>query len=58
MNMKPYKPSKYGWIIGLIPGKPGITGHFVKINFLTTYNYPLLLTGFVLFAAGTTFKVF
>ena len=34
----------------------GIVGHFVSIDFLSTYNYQLLLAGFVLLAAGTTFK--
>lgn len=55
-NMKPSTPSKYVWIIGLILGILGIIGHFVAIDFLTAYNYPLLLAGFVLLAAGTTFK--
>ena len=54
--MKPTAPSKYVWIFGLILGILGIIGHYVTIDFLTAYNYPLLLAGFVLLAAGTTFK--
>ncbi len=54
--MKPTAPSKYVWIIGLILGILGIIGHYVSIDFLSTYNYALLLAGFVLLAAGTTFK--
>jgi hypothetical protein len=58
MNIKPSTPSKYVWIIGLVIGILGIIGHFVTIDYLTTYNYPLLLAGFVLLAVGTTFKEF
>jgi len=54
--MKPSAPSKFVWIFGLILGILGIIGHLVNIDFLTTYNYPLLIAGFVLLAAGTTFK--
>lgn len=55
-NMKPSAPSKYVWIFGLILGILGIIGHFVNVDFLTEYNYPLLIAGFVLLAAGTTFR--
>jgi len=54
--MKPSAPSKYVWIIGLILGILGIIGHFIAVDFLTVYNYPLLLAGFILLAAGTIFK--
>ncbi len=54
--MLPSAPSKFVWIIGLISGILGIIGHFVSVDFLTTYNYWFLLTGFVLLALGTTFK--
>jgi hypothetical protein len=54
--MKPSAPSKYVWIIGLVLGILGIMGHFITIDVLSTYNYPLLLAGFILLAAGTTFK--
>ena len=52
----PSAPSKFVWIIGLILGILGIIGHFVSVDFLTTYNYWFLLAGFVLLALGTTFK--
>jgi len=54
--MKPSAPSVVVWIIGLILGILGIIGHFFSVDILTTYNYWLLLAGFVLFALGTTFK--
>jgi len=55
-KMKPSAPSKYVWIFGLIFGILGITGHYVSIDYLSSYNYLFLLVGFVLLAAGTTFK--
>ena len=54
--MKPVTPSKYVWIIGLILGILGITGHLISIDFLSEYNFQLLLAGFILLAAGTTFQ--
>lgn len=55
-NMKPSAPSKYVWIFGLLLGISGIIGHYVNVEFLTAYNYTLLLAGFVLLAIGTSFK--
>jgi hypothetical protein len=52
----PSAPSRFVWIIGLILGIMGIIGHFVTVDFLTTYNYWFLFAGFVLLALGTTFK--
>ena len=52
----PSAPSRSVWIIGLILGIIGIIGHFVTVDFLTTYNYLFLFAGFVLLALGTTFK--
>jgi hypothetical protein len=52
----PSAPSRFVWIIGLILGIIGIIGHFVTVDFLTTYNYWFLFAGFVLLALGTTFK--
>jgi len=52
----PSAPSRSVWIIGLILGIIGIIGHFVTVDFLTTYNYCVLFDGFVLLALGTTFK--
>ena len=46
--MRTLAPSKFVWIIGLILGILGIIGHFVSVDFLTTYNYWFLLSGFVL----------
>lgn len=57
-TIKPTAPSKYVWIIGLILGILGITGHFVAIDFLSRYNFGFLLAGFVLLAVGTTFRDF
>ncbi len=56
--MKPSSPSKYVWIGGLILGILGIAGHFISLDIISTYNYTLLLAGFILLAAGTTFKDF
>ena len=55
-SMKPSAPSKYMWIFGLLCGILGIIGHFAYVDFLSEYNYLLLLSGFVLLAIGTTFK--
>jgi len=54
--MLPSAPSRFVWIIGLILGIIGIFGHFVAVDFITTYNYWFLFAGFVLLALGTTFK--
>ena len=56
--MKPSAPSKYVWIIGLILGILGIIGHYVNLDFISTYNYLFLVAGFVLLAVGTTFREF
>ena len=54
--INPSAPSRFVWIIGLIVGIIGIIGHFVTVDFITTYNYWFLFAGFVLLAIGTTFK--
>jgi hypothetical protein len=56
--MKPSAPSKYVWALGLIFGITGIIGHFVYIDYITEYSFPLLLAGFVLLAIGTSVKEF
>jgi hypothetical protein len=56
--MKPIAPSKYVWIVGLILGILGITGHFAAIDFLSRYNFAFLLAGFILLAVGKTFREF
>ena len=52
----PSAPKKIVWIIGLICGILGIVGHYTFVQYLTEYNYFLLLIGFILLAAGTTFR--
>ena len=52
----PSSPKKITWTLGLVFGILGIIGHYVHVDFLSEYSYPLLLTGFVILAAGTKFK--
>jgi hypothetical protein len=52
----PSAPKYITWIIGLICGIAGIIGHYASVKFLTEYNYPLLLIGFVVLTIGTTFR--
>ncbi len=52
----PSAPMKITWIIGLVSGILGIIGHYAQVQILTEYNYTLLLVGFLVLAAGTTFK--
>ena len=52
----PSAPKQITWILGLIAGILGIIGHFTHVPFLTEYNYPLLLTGFIVLAVGTTLR--
>ena len=52
----PSSPKKITWALGLVFGILGIIGHYVHIDMLSEYSYALLLTGFVILAAGTTFK--
>ncbi|MEO7988132.1 MAG: hypothetical protein ABI663_01245 [Chryseolinea sp.] len=52
----PSSPKRITWIIGLVCGILGIIGHYVNVQILTEYNYVLLLVGFVILAAGTTFR--
>jgi len=52
----PSSPKKITWTIGLVSGILGIIGHYVQVDILSEYNYVLLLTGFIVLAAGTTFK--
>jgi hypothetical protein len=54
--MSPSAPKKITWIIGLASGLLGILGHYAQVQILTEYNYVLLLVGFLVLAAGTTFK--
>jgi len=52
----PSSPKKITWIIGLVLGALGIIGHYAHVQILTEYNYLLLLVGFLVLAAGTTFR--
>ncbi|MEP7268134.1 MAG: hypothetical protein ABI844_10955 [Saprospiraceae bacterium] len=52
----PSSPNKVTWIIGLASGILGILGHYFQVQTLSQYNYPLLLIGFLVLAAGTTFR--
>jgi len=52
----PSTPKKITWIIGMVCGILGIIGHYAHVQILTEYNYVLLLVGFIILAAGTTFR--
>lgn len=53
--MKANAPTSSVWILGLVLGILGVA-HYTHIQYTSEYNYYLLLAGFVLLAAGTTFK--
>jgi len=52
----PSAPKRITWIIGIIAGIAGIFGRYVDLPIVTEYNYILLLVGFLVLAAGTTFR--
>lgn len=52
----PSSPKKITWIIGLVSGVLGIIGHYAQVEILSENNYILLLAGFIILAAGTTFR--
>jgi hypothetical protein len=52
----PSAPKKITWIIGLASGVLGIIGHYAQVEILSEHNYILLLAGFIILAAGTTFR--
>jgi len=54
--MKPSAPKKNLWIIALIVGILGIVAHFVAIQNVSQYSVWLIIVGFALLAAGTSFK--
>jgi hypothetical protein len=54
--MAPSAPKQITWILGLALGILGIVGHYTHVEFLTEYNYPLLLAGFVILALGTSLR--
>lgn len=53
---RPSSPKKITWALGLVFGILGILGHYVHVDVLSDYSYILLLTGFIILAAGTSFK--
>lgn len=54
--MSPSSPKQITWILGLVLGILGIIGHYAKVQILTEHNYLLLLVGFIVLAAGTSFR--
>ncbi len=54
--MAPSAPKQITWILGILLGVLGIIGHYAQVQILTEHNYVLLLAGFLVLAAGTTFK--
>jgi hypothetical protein len=54
--MKTSSPSKFIWVLALIVGIIGIIAHFIKIQYVSEYEYWLLLAGYALLVLGTTFK--
>ncbi len=54
--MKPSAPKNITWIIGLVCGILGIIGHFVQVQVLSEYSFPLLLIGFIVLAVGTSVR--
>ncbi len=54
--MSPSAPKQITWILGLLLGILGIIGHYTHVQILTEHNYILLLAGFLVLAAGTTFR--
>ena len=49
---------RFGYAVGNVGflGALGIIGHYATIQTLTEYSYLLLLVGFLVLAAGTTFR--
>ncbi len=52
----PSAPKTITWFIGILCGILGIIGHYAHIEYLSEYNYVLLLIGFIMLAIGTTFR--
>lgn len=49
-------PTTALWALAVISGILGIVGHLTHVNYLTEYQFPLLLIGFALLVIGTLFK--
>lgn len=52
----PSAPKKITWSIGVAAGLLGIIGHYAHVEMLREHSYTLLLVGFLVLAAGTTFR--
>ncbi|WP_199856378.1 hypothetical protein [Lunatibacter salilacus] len=52
----PSSPKKITWIIGLVAGLLGIIGNYAQVEILSEHSYTLLLVGFLVLAAGSTFR--
>lgn len=55
-NFQPNAPSKPLWIAAIIIGGLGILGRFINMGDLSVFSYWLLLIGFFLLVAGTSYK--
>ncbi len=52
----PNAPTLTLWVIALLVGFLGILGHYTDLDILSTYNYEMLLIGFVLLVIGTAYR--
>lgn len=52
----PSAPNRILWIIAVIVGGLGVLAHYAHIKELSTYNYEMLLIGFVLLVIGTAMR--
>ena len=52
----PNAPSKNLWLAAIIIGLLGVLTHFVPVAGLSMYNYWMLLLGFFLLVAGTSYR--
>ena len=52
----PSSPKKITWIIGIAAGLLGIIGHYAHVEMLSEHSHTLLLVGFLVLAAGTSFR--
>jgi hypothetical protein len=52
----PNSPKKITWIIGLLLGIAGIISHYMHVEWLSKHSFICLMAGFLVLAAGTTFR--
>jgi len=55
-NLLPSAPNKTLWTLALITGGVGILVRYVHVDYLSSYNYIMLLIGFALLAIGTSLR--